>query len=114
MNFFRIANSFRVTRVTGPSHNFLGLEFTDVRTEELIIEPHPPIGPTPPILDHEKVKQQVLRGVDEGNVYFGTKYVVKRIEFVPNDSPPSEIYKLLAYSIVERLAHKLPFPEGRV
>jgi hypothetical protein len=47
--------------------------------------------------------------VAEANGEFGTSFVVKLIEFVSDDSPPEEVYRLLAHCIVERLAKGLAF-----
>lgn len=62
-------------------------------------------------LGEEDVRLNVIAGVAEANREFGTNYVVKRIQFVPNDTPPAETYRYLARAIVERLYKQLPFDE---
>jgi hypothetical protein len=109
MNFDK---SFRVTRLTGPSHNLLGLEFGESPKSGVLVEPLPPVGKGPNLLIAAEIQRHVLEGINNANEQFGTNYIVKRIEFVPDDSPPAQTYELLAYSIVERLARNLPFQEG--
>lgn len=112
MQFIRSASWFKVTRITGPSHNLLALEFCEPdRKSEIVVESLPSIGSEPPALLADDLRRHVAQGVAEANREFGTNYLVKRIQFVPNDSPPPEIYRYLAHSIVERLAKGMPFDE---
>lgn len=111
MHFSRLGNSFRVARITGPSHNLLGIEFGNEPDSPLVtvldtVQRNPPTGS---LLLTTEVRSNVLLGVADANADFGTNYSVKRIEFVATDSPPHEIYRLLARSIVERMAKQEPF-----
>jgi hypothetical protein len=107
MQFVRLGNSFRVARITGPSHNLLGIELGEGRT----LAEDPSIGVLSLAADGEpgvllsasEVRDAVLMGVAEANEELGTIYSVKQIEFVPSDSPPAETYRFLARAIIERL-----------
>jgi len=110
MQFSRVGDCFKIARITGPRHNYLGLEFTEAAAGlQPLIDALPAIGKRPGVLLVEAVRKNVLEGVGEANKQFGTKYVVKRIEFVVDDSSPAETYRFLAYSIVERIVKELPF-----
>ena len=86
---------YKVTRITGPTHNFLSVKFGD--TADPHIEP----------LDKKEVdglhakdvKYQVLSGIREANNRLCTDYQAAHIQFVRSDSPPIEIYNELALHI---------------
>jgi hypothetical protein len=113
MQFIRVKNCFKVVRITGPSHNLLGIEFGEVSDspEEAVVESLPSDGGNTASLSETEVRKNVVLGVAEANREFGTNYVVSRIEFVPTDSPPAETYRALARSIIERLVNRQPFTE---
>jgi len=112
MQFIRVSNYFKVARVTGPSHNMLAIEFCEAdETSQIVVESLPSVGDEPAALLPDAVRQNVAEGVSEANQRFRTNYTVKRMQFVRNDSPPVETYRLLASSIIERLANRLPFTE---
>ena len=72
MQFSRDHEWYRVVRVTGPTHNLLGLKFGErgrqPEIEALSVED----GDATIIADG--VKQQVLEGVAEANAEAGTNY----------------------------------------
>lgn len=114
MVFIRVKNCFKVVRITGPSHNLLGIEFAEVADspKNVVVESLPSESGNTPCLSATEVEKNVVQGVAEANREFSTNYVVKRIEFIPTDSPPAETYRALASTIVERLAKRQPFTEG--
>jgi hypothetical protein len=93
---------YRVMRITGPSHNLLGLSFSQDALVAVALEKLP--GWSEQEIDEGLLKQAVLSSVDEANAAQGTDYHVSRIQYVPTDTPSPEIYSLLARFIVERLA----------
>ena len=110
MQFTQKGECLSVTRITGPSHNVLGIEFgAGIANSEIVVDELDKQGGPVRSLAREDVKRNVLLGISEANDQFGTAYVVKRIEFVPHDSPPVEIYRLLAKSIIERIVRGEPF-----
>jgi hypothetical protein len=104
MHFTRVGNLFRVVRITGPSHNLLAIELQERResSDDAVIEALPGKRRSTH-LSATEVRESVLEGVAEANNEFGTGYCVRRIQFDPTDSPPAEVYRFLARSIVERL-----------
>lgn len=111
MQFVRNGNLYQVVRITGPTHNVLGIEFAEpgVAPLDVVIEASEANPRETPRLAATAVRDNVLLGVQDANVELETTLVVKRIRFVPADSPPSETYRLLARSIVHRLVQGEPF-----
>src|SRR4051812_7638194 len=108
MQFIKTGNLFKVVRITGPSHNLLGLEFGSP-IKQIVVEALPIQNGGKSVLAAEEVSLHVLEGVKDANAQFGTSYTVVKIQFVPSDSLPVEIYKSLAHSIVQRLVKREPF-----
>ena len=93
---------YRLTRITGPTHNLLGLGFGHESGGRIIIERL--AGPSGPAIDEGLLEQAVLSGVEAANDALGTDYRPTRIQYVPSDTPDPGIYQNLARVIVERLA----------
>jgi hypothetical protein len=111
MVFSRVGNTFIVARTTGPTHNLLGLEFhghsglSGVVVHKLQSPGTPESGGLP----EDQVRDAALAGVEDANKEMGTSYAVKRVEYIPADSPPVDIYRYLAKCIVERLEKRESF-----
>ena len=107
MRFLTEGAIHKVIRITGPSHNLLGLELESSASAcSCTVEALGEDGPKAGLLDADEVIRYVLAGVSEMNDALGTRYQVKRIQYVPLDSPPAELYKTLAKSLVEYV-HRL-------
>jgi hypothetical protein len=100
MQFHSDGLIFKVVRITGPTHNFLGLAFeNESRGIELLT-----LNSSEVVRLHvDDVQKAVMEGVEQANNELGTNYRPSRIQFVVSDSPPAEIYRMLAYRIVHRL-----------
>lgn len=94
---------YKIWRITGTHHNFLGLSLAHgsgvplPRIESLLSEKCCSSEP----LDSDKVINEVLRGVQEANDLLMTSYRVESILFDTNDTPPESIYASLAYMVVK-------------
>jgi hypothetical protein len=111
MQFIQDNEWYKVVRITGPAHNLLGLAFGNETDDQVTVEPLPIKNDQISRISAEEVRQHVLHGVMEANQSLGTQYQVKKIQFVPADTPPPDIYRTLAKTIVERLANKKAFVE---
>ena len=106
MQFSFDGEIYKVARITGPAHNYLGLAFMPpgtngtVQVEPIALKPDEPVR-----LRADEVRDSVMKGIDEANAELGTSYRPSRIQFVLGDSRPAEIYRMLARRIVERLHH---------
>lgn len=95
----------RLSRVTGPTHNFLALVLADAAWSGApSVEPLDVGDRGSPRLDAGEVARAVCEGVAEANREFGCDYAARRIQFVPSDSPPTTVYRHLAREIVRRVA----------
>jgi len=111
MMFSRVGSLYRVARITGPAHNLLGLEFHDhsVSSDVVVDKLQSPDGPETGGLPEAQVRDAALAGVEEANKDRGTSYSVKRVQYIPADSPPTDVYRFLARCIVERIDNRQPF-----
>src|SRR3954466_16172368 len=107
MQFSTDGTFYNVMRITGPSHNLLGLKFADNAVSSPSIQMLR--KPTGNALQPTEILSEVLAGVASANKQFGTEYVVDVVRFVPDDTPPATIYRHLAAQIVGRLATRGEF-----
>jgi hypothetical protein len=103
MHFSTDGVFYNVVRITGPTHNLLGLRFGNRRRETAPQIEAARVAGTPR-LHSDEVLEEVLAGVEEANARSGTSYVVDGVRFVPDDTPPVTIYRELAAQIVNRMA----------
>jgi hypothetical protein len=95
---------YKVARVTGPTHNFLGLVLslnstpTVPRVETMAVEA---LDVTAATIPKDEVVRQVLKGVAEANEEYGTQFRVDVIQYVPTDSRDDLVYMSLAKAIIE-------------
>jgi hypothetical protein len=106
MQFIQDNEWYKAVRITGPSHNLLGLAFDAEVSSQVAVEVLPTSAHEVARIAGEDVLENVLQGIIEANRELGTQYQVSKIQFVPTDTPPVEIYRQLAKSIVETLASK--------
>jgi hypothetical protein len=104
MRLQKYNDRYRAWSITGPTHNLLGLVFSDRADDQIIVEELRPHTVGAHRLTADAVRESVLRGVGNANLRLGTDYRVSKIQFVPNDTPLLEIYARLAEGIVEQLA----------
>ncbi len=105
MQFHSDGQIYRAVSITGPTHNFLGIEFSsvDIEIDAVFVEPVQLRPSEPVLLASEEVKKWTLEGIQEANEELGTNYRLRRITFVASDSLPAEIYRSLAKRIALRL-----------
>ena len=104
MKFVNNAPLFKISRITGPKHNFLGLQFGDVPIdgEPLVERLSVSAAEKENFLD-SAVVAQVRLGLDEARGFCKGNYWLEKIQYVPSDSPPVEIYRELAIEIIRRI-----------
>lgn len=99
----------RVVRITGPTHNLLGLSFSEDAPEAVSLERL--ADSSERAIDEDRLKRAILSAVAEANAALKTDYHVRRIQYVPTDTPDPAIYSSLARRIVERLASGASYEE---
>ncbi|WP_411878457.1 hypothetical protein [Polaromonas sp. YR568] len=105
MNFQQVGEYLVATRITGPTHNILQLQFASYPDSPPSIQALPGVGPNQAALNSQEVLRQVVAGVAAANMEFKSGYRVGKVRFVENDSRPESVYKELAAFIVRRVVH---------
>ncbi len=111
MRFSKYNEWYRAWSITGPTHNLLGLVFSDHGDEQVFVEELRPHAVGTHRLTADAVREHVLRGVGNANLRLGTNFRVCKIQFVPNDTPLLDFYVQLAEGIVEQLARNAEWKE---
>lgn len=93
---------YKAARITGPSHNMLGLSFSSqigpIEVVELPVRPAETVR-----VQREDVIRQVVDAQNEFNAAFGTSYLITKIAFLPSDTYSDSVYKQLTLAIMKRL-----------
>ncbi len=96
---------YQAAHMAGAINNFLGLKFGP-NTGELPTFQVERIGDEKAVIEADEVLSQVLEGVSEANIYFGTEFHVTAIRFVSSDTRSSDRYRLLTLFIVRQLVER--------
>lgn len=92
---------YKVVRITGPQHNFLGIRLGDVG-EVVEIEALPFTAGVARV-SSDSVFSQVLLGLEEANLEIGKKYAISKIYYVPTDTPSETSYKQMISALIKRI-----------
>lgn len=101
MQFINRDPLYRIIRITGPHHNLLGLQIASEAIErapdleELDRDSGSSTG-----LDGGDVATHVMLGVEDACRDLHKNYHVEKIQYVAEDTPPVEIYRMLASRLV--------------
>ena len=95
---------YRITRITGPQHNLLGLQLAnDPPASGPEVEALDRGSREPGSLDGREVASCVMLGVEQASSELHRAYFVEKIQYVLTDSPPAAIYRQLAIEIIRRV-----------
>lgn len=112
MQFIHDGTFHTVARITGPAHNMLSLHFISNGEQSVpVVEQLKTVQNSS--LDSQSIVAEAQAGVNEANLQFGSSYQIAALKYADDDTPPESVYRLLAFSLVERLAKDLPFVEVR-
>jgi len=110
MQYMQDGEFYKIARITGPRHNMLALALDTGNSDSNILVEAINAGSSSEVrLRPEDVVQKVIEGIREANEQFGTNYSVRRVQYIPSDTPPVEIYKFLVIKIIERLVNSPDF-----
>ena len=101
MQVSRRGEFYVVSRITGPTHNFLGLRFGGVG--DCILSQKWVQSNFQQCVEPELVRREVLAAVAEANAKWSTNYTVAEVEFVGDDTPIYRAYRMLANLLIERM-----------
>lgn len=104
MQFIKDNDLFKVARITGPKHNFLAIRLSDedcpIEVKDLPIK----MGEKCRI-NSDDVKEEISLGLAEVNKELGARYYVSEVQYIPSDSPPVSIYRMLIAELIKRIHH---------
>lgn len=96
---------WHVFRITGPKHNLLRLGLAEEPAPlKVVLLPKPP---EPDVLVEAEVIEQVLLGVADVNAALGGSLHVTEIHYLPADSEPASVYRLLAQVIADAALERI-------
>jgi hypothetical protein len=100
MQFSRSGNFWRAVRITGPTHNLLGLAFSNEAVAAPRAQNIDKEKDKPARLKAEDVVAHVLSGVAEANAKWHLHVNVSEIEYIGSDTPPADVYRFLAFELI--------------
>ncbi|MGI4787816.1 MAG: hypothetical protein ACRYFS_03090 [Janthinobacterium lividum] len=104
MLFSKRETFYQVSRVTGPTHNFLAIELaTGSGEKHILIEDTPGFCIGHAKLIPEAITSAVVEGLMLANHAFNATYRATHIQYHMSDSLPEAIYGVMAFKIVEHL-----------
>jgi hypothetical protein len=103
MHVTKVDQMYKVARITGPQHNFLGLALSEETVPSLTVERLQVEEAATPThtLDEVQLLAAVQRGIAEANQQLGTHFRVATVQYVVTDTPEVTVYTQLARTIVE-------------
>ena len=111
MQFVRDGEFYKVARITGPTHNFLGLSLERARPDHLPDVEALDMAAGSGRLDAARVVEAAQRGVAAANEALGSEFLLVKVMFVSDDSPPEDVYESLAEAIIRELVHGTAFSD---
>jgi len=114
MRFTKLGDMQAVTRITGPHHHFLGIQFSPGPTTALPVLERvscDSIEAASEAFDSPKTLcREVVNGVSEANNRLGTHYAVSKIRYCADDLLIPGVYRQLAQALVEHVAQEKENP----
>ncbi len=99
-----------VTRITGPHHHFLGIQFSPCPTTALPVLERVSCDSIEAEIgafdSHNTLWREVVDGVSEANDRLGTHYAVSKIRYCADDLLIPGVYRQLAQVLVEHVAQE--------
>jgi hypothetical protein len=92
-----------VAYITGPSHVFLGVRFSEEPSGSIELLKYPPVGAHDRgQLDERKIAESIQAGVAAANTETGAKLAVAQAFYVEDDSPRYDLFERCAYLLASR------------
>lgn len=102
MQFVLDGDVYKVARVTGPAHNFLGVRL-GIPLKEIEVVQLGRMGDERHQVNKDSVVTQVEQGLLEANHELEKTYTISGIFFVVSDSPSDVDYKYLTKELIKRI-----------
>jgi hypothetical protein len=108
MQFILDKGVYKVTRITGPEHNFLEIRLADVGQKVDVVQLAAKNGGRRQI-DRDDVLAQVCQGLLEANAELGKTYAISQVFLVASDTPSKSVYRYLTVELIRRIDSQVPF-----
>ncbi|MBN3726001.1 hypothetical protein [Burkholderia sp. Ac-20379] len=102
MQFIFDGEFYKVARITGPKHNFLGIRLSNF-AEKTKVVPLTVGADDVHRIDGRDVERQVICGLSRFNSEFGRNYSISEVQFVPTDTYSPDVYELLTVELLRRI-----------
>jgi len=99
MNVTKVGEVFKVAKISGPKHNFLGMIVSEKPLNEVAMVPFTKDNEKS-VIDESRLFAAVSEGIELENLERGTRLFAHRIEYVTSDTPVYRIYTELARAII--------------
>lgn len=96
----KVGDVYKASRITGPTHNYLGIVFTRVQPAEPKLIPRE-LNNELPTIDTTKMIAAVVAGIDEVSRASSRWLYAEIVEYVISDTPDYPAYSKLAKAITE-------------
>lgn len=100
MNVTKSDGIYKISRITGPKHNYLGLALSTIPPQTTAIIRRRLNGESD-MIDESKMIAAITFGIEDANRLLNTPLFAHSIEYVPSDTPDYSAYSQLAHAIVE-------------
>lgn len=101
MKVFKNEGMYKISRITGPKHNYLALSLTTTIPTEVIVRSRIINECESCEIDESRLLAAVSKGVEDGNRDTGRTLSLECLEYVPSDTPDYKIYRELARAIIQ-------------
>jgi hypothetical protein len=109
MQYYKNDDWYEVIRITGPTHNLLGLRISDQVSDGTpdveAISGH--AAATPQF--ESALREQVMAGVEQANAELATDFHVAAIRYLGSDTLDLATYRYLAERVIARVAKRGDF-----
>lgn len=102
MQFVLDNGVYKVARITGPSHNFLGIRLSDDKRKMKVLSLQSDCCKILRI-NEEEVVNQVSLGLARINENLSKQYFISEVQFVASDTYSSDVYELLTMELISRI-----------
>jgi hypothetical protein len=104
MQFVNNAPIYKLVRITGPKHNLLVLQFSEVEIERSVrVEALDAAQKCTNPIGAQEVLDSTLRAIEDVEIESGKRYFLEAIQYVASDSHPAEVYYEMTKEIIQRI-----------
>ncbi|WP_338846909.1 hypothetical protein V8J88_24470 [Massilia sp. W12] len=104
MKVFHQDNLYKIARITGPQHNFLGVRI-GVKPGSIIYTCLPEENVVSARVNEEYVSKQIDAALGVAAEVYGIPFYVSEVQFLASDSQSKDAYKIMMLEICKFIAN---------